>query len=168
MGGYVIILFYCITCIVSALYMLNTGMYGGEAYSVGRVHFSFIEIIIHLLIVVFGYFYIYHFYNRTKDKKTKYKIRCNVKRLDKLYFIFLIISWVLFVTAGVGSVVGGGKSSLSFIGAILNVRTLFPFYYILARRKGLFYPLNILLFCGLRLSQGWTGFLGFDVDGSPD
>ena len=109
-------------------------------------------------IVVFGYFYIYHFYNRTKDKKTKYKIRCNVKRLDKLYFIFLIISWVLFVTAGVGSVVGGGKSSLSFIGAILNVRTLFPFYYILARRKGLFYPLNILLFCGLRLSQGWTGF----------
>ena len=58
MGGYVIILFYCITCIVSALYMLNTGMYGGEAYSVGRVHFSFIEIIIHLLIVVFGYFYI--------------------------------------------------------------------------------------------------------------
>ena len=59
MGGYVIILFYCITCIVSALYMLNTGMYGGEAYSVGRVHFSFIEIIIHLLIVVFGYFYIY-------------------------------------------------------------------------------------------------------------
>ena len=27
MGGYVIILFYCITCIVSALYMLNTGMY---------------------------------------------------------------------------------------------------------------------------------------------
>lgn len=160
MGGYVIILFYCITCIVSALYMLNTGMYGGEAYSVGRVHFSFIEIIIHLLIVVFGYFYIYHFYNRTKDKKTKYKIRCNVKRLDKLYFIFLIISWVLFVTAGVGSVVGGGKSSLSFIGAILNVRTLFPFYYILARRKGLFYPLNILLFCGLRLSQGWTVFLG--------
>lgn len=158
MGGYVIILFYCITCIVSALYMLNTGMYGGEAYSVGRVHFSFIEIIIHLLIVVFGYFYIYHFYNRTKDKKTKYKIRCNVKRLDKLYFIFLIISWVLFVTAGVGSVVGGGKSSLSFIGAILNVRTLFPFYYILARRKGLFYPLNILLFCGLRLSQGWTVF----------
>lgn len=56
MGGYVIILFYCITCIVSALYMLNTGMYGGEAYSVGRVHFSFIEIIVHLLIVVLGYF----------------------------------------------------------------------------------------------------------------
>lgn len=87
MGGYVIILFYCITCIVSALYMLNTGMYGGEAYSVGRVHFSFIEIIVHLLIVVLGYFCIYRFYNRTKDKKTKYKIKYNVKRLDKLYFI---------------------------------------------------------------------------------
>lgn len=152
--------FYCITCIVSALYMLNTGMYGGEAYSVGRVHFSFIEIIIHLLIVVFGYFYIYHFYNRTKDKKTKYKIRCNVKRLDKLYFIFLIISWVLFVTAGVGSVVGGGKSSLSFIGAILNVRTLFPFYYILARRKGLFYPLNILLFVDCDYHKAGLVFFG--------
>ena len=154
----VIIIFYCITCIVSALYMLNTGMYGGEAYSVGRVHFSFIEIIVHLLIVVLGYFYIYHFYNRTKDKKTKCKIKYNVKRLDKLYFIFLIISWALFITAGVGSAVEGGKSSLGFIGAILNVRTLFPFYYVLARRKTLFYPLNILLFCGLRLSQGWTGF----------
>ena len=158
MGGYVIILFYCITCIVSALYMLNTGMYGGEAYSVGRVHFSFIEIIVHLLIVVLGYFCIYRFYNRTKDKKTKYKIKYNVKRLDKLYFIFLTISWTLFVTAGVGSAVEGGKSSLGFIGAILNVRTLFPFYYVLARRKSLFYSLNILLYCGLRLSQGWTGF----------
>lgn len=31
-------------------------MYGGEAYSVGKVHFSFIEIIVHLLIVVLGYF----------------------------------------------------------------------------------------------------------------
>ena len=91
MGGYVIILFYCITCIVSALYMLNTGMYGGEAYSVGRVHFSFIEIIVHLLIVVLGYFCIYRFYNRTKDKKTKYKIKYNVKRLDKLYFRFLSV-----------------------------------------------------------------------------
>lgn len=158
MGGYVIILFYCITCIVSALYMLNTGMYGGEAYSVGRVHFSFIEIIVHLLIVVLGYFCIYRFYNRTKDKKTKYKIKYNVKRLDKLYFIFLTISWTLFVTAGVGSAVEGGKSSLGFIGAILNVRTLFPFYYVLARRKSLFCSLNILLYCGLRLSQGWTGF----------
>ncbi len=93
MGGYVIILFYCITCIVSALYMLNTGMYGGEAYSVGRVHFSFIEIIVHLLIVVLGYFCIYRFYNRTKDKKTKYKIKYNLSnRLTLhliLYFVFL-------------------------------------------------------------------------------
>ena len=83
---------------------------------------------------------------------------CIRDRLDKLYFIFLTISWTLFVTAGVGSAVEGGKSSLGFIGAILNVRTLFPFYYVLARRKSLFYSLNILLYCGLRLSQGWTGF----------
>ena len=111
MGGYVIILFYCITCIVSALYMLNTGMYGGEAYSVGRVHFSFIEIIIHLLIVVFGYFYIYHFYNRTKDKKPKFYWSyfkctnsfslllhtCKKKRfvLSIKYFTFL---WIAIIT----------------------------------------------------------------------
>ena len=93
--------------------------------------------------------YIYHFYNRTKDKKTKYKIRCNVKRLDKLYFIFLIISWVLFVTAGVGSVVGGGKSSLSFIGAILSIK-YFTFLWI-----------------AIITRLDWF-FLGFDVDGSPD
>lgn len=158
MGEYLIILFYCITCIDSALYILNTGIYGGEAYSVSKVNFSPIEIIVHLLIVVLGYFCICHFYNRTKDKKTKYKIKYNVKRLDKLYFIFLIISWTLFITAGVGRAVEGGKSSIGYIGAILNVRTLFPFYYVLARRKSLFYPLNILLYCGLRLSQGWTSF----------
>ncbi len=101
----------------------------------------------------------YLYYNKTKTKKQTFRIYIDKKKLHILFFIFITSNLLFFIRTGVGRAVNSESSQFSFIFALLNMRTLFPFYYFIGREKKKIYIVNILLFCIYRLLQGWTFFL---------
>jgi hypothetical protein len=119
-------------------------------------------IVLLFLITLGSYFVLYVVYQKTKNVKiqfTQHKLIWNEKRLDTFFLIFVCAQILFFFKTGVGKVGGESQSLVSFLFAILDIRALFPIYYLLRRKakRKIFY-INVLLYCAWQIAKGWSGF----------
>lgn len=126
------------------------------------------ELLLILIIYISVYLLMYLFY-----KKTCTAIPCiahfpkmdiNTRKIHIFIFFLLIVQIIFTKITGNGVTFSDESNYHSSVWTAmfnaLNIVSFFPIYYVMAReKKRKLYWINIILFCALRLIQGWSAFL---------
>jgi len=150
---------YYVSHIAVFLYMVLTHKYVGDVQGLPYENVNVLSAVLLLALVLISYLLMYFFYKKTRLARPSIHFVVNKERLGIFVLVVLVVQIVYFLFTGNGRVGGGPVSGYSFIFNFFNINAFFPFYYFLGRAKKPVYIVNILLFCALRLLQGWTSFI---------
>lgn len=157
-----VIHFYFFAHIILLLYMLFSNKLAGDFYGLNvNIDINRLEMLILFALVFISYVSIYIIYKHTVNTPVKlnFRLSINKKKFDIFYFLLLIIQNIFVYSTGVGRVFSESTNRLSPIFALLNVDCLIGIYYIVCRRKGKLYVLNIILYIANNILRGWTGVI---------
>lgn len=152
---------YVISLIIIGIATMVTGKTFGEAEN---VNIDATGIFILLLVYLLTYAFFYSYYKKTENNiiciKKFPKFVFNKKRIHTFYFVCLLISFWGTSMFGVGKLHAEVTTSFGFLFNIIKFSEFFPIYYVAAREKNKrLYWINILIYCILRTTQGWIGWI---------
>ena len=157
-------LYLCIN-IIPLLIIASVTMITGKTYGEAiNVHIHPFGIFLLLLLYLLAYGIVWQIYQKTKTRlpgiKGFPKFEINRDRIHTFYFICLLISLIGLWLFNIGKLGAEISTEYSFIFNLIKFSEFFPIYYVIARdTKKRLYWINILLYCYIRFSQGWTGFV---------
>lgn len=113
---------------------------------------------------IFTYLAFYCFYKQTKEHIPSIigniKLELHQGRIHIFFFIMLLLKIIGVLLFGIGRLYAEVTTNYSFVFTILKVEEFFPIYYVMARnKKKKMYWINILLFCIVRILQGWSAWV---------
>lgn len=158
----IFIFLYIMCALVEAVLMCINHQYYGDTQG-AYYNIDDYQIIVCLFIFILTWIFGYLFYLRTRHKKGK-PVEKKIYVKDKFTYvmtIWLIVYLIYTFKTKVGIVGSNAVSKLSPIFSMLDVTVVFNIYYILFRKreKKKIFILNVVLFCVLRIIQGFTGFI---------
>lgn len=163
MAETIFILLYIVSSTYEVLMMYFNNRYYGDA-AMAPYNLSKLQLIFSFAVYIATWLVLYRIYKRfgyKKDKKINYRIYVNKNKGNIAFLIWVIIYMAYTIITGVGVSGSTATSSYSFVFSMLDINAIFPFYYISCRKediKSLFW-INVLMYCTLRILQGWTGFI---------
>lgn len=152
---------YVFSLLIIGFATIITGGTYGEAID---VNINNIGISILLLVYLSTYIFFYCFYKKTQNNMLRIKkfpiFVINRRLIHGFYFICLLISFIGTYNYGVGKLEAEVTTNLGFLFNLIKFNEFFPIYYVAAREKNKnLYWINILFFCILRTTQGWTSWI---------
>lgn len=158
-------IFLYIICAVSEAFLMciNHKYYGdveGAAYNL-----STFQVSLYLLIFVMLWLGMYYFYCITKKNKGSNRgIKCFVNPKINYFLIIWFSIYILYtLNTGIGKAGSNNNANrYSIIFSMFDINVIFPIYYILFRCNKKYrklFIINVILYCVLKLMQGWTGFI---------
>ena len=160
---------YTWSLIISYLKVSTTGVYGGDLFKVEVSHNQF-ELFAWLALHVLGMIILYVCFKLISKRKfvfQNYYVIVNHTRLVSFFMTVCILQIFFVKYTGVGVVGSDASSAYSTLFNTINPDYVVLMYYLLLRMLMsqnnrcliVCFYISIFLYAGLKLMQGWTGFI---------
>ncbi|HIF9248506.1 TPA: oligosaccharide repeat unit polymerase [Photobacterium damselae] len=158
------VVFLLITMTISFVFLLKGGYYPGEL-SPFTIQVTGLEIFFWYFVNFLSVLLLFFLYKLISKYRIVigYSIDIKYQKLNYLMSALLIINLLFIINTGVGVVGSHTTSPFTPLVFFLKPDTFFYIYFLIFRPKigefKIIFIINIVLFCLLKFSQGWSGFV---------